>query len=102
MANDKQQVWKFTKTQQLLIVEQAKAHAREQQPLIAYQAADQQSLLVAFKEELGIPEDLPLTVDLENLQFVLRPPTPEEPVQLDVDPRGDALDHDPALDENDE
>lgn len=91
MANDKTQVWKFTKTQSLLITEQAKAHAREVQPLLDYQANDQQALLIAFKDELGIPEDLPLTVDLGNLQFILRtdespPNAPPEPVEVDEEP----------------
>ncbi len=97
MANDKTQVWKFTNSQTLLIEEQARQHAGEQQPLINYQARAQNDLLVQFKEELGIHEDTPLTVDLDNLQFILRVeepiPAPDEPVEVH-----EALDHDPALD----
>ena len=83
MANDKTQVWKFTTSQSLLIKEQARIHADEAQPLINYQAVAQNELLIQFKEELGIHKDTPLTVDLSNLQFILRVdepiPAPECP-----------------------
>ena len=96
MANDdKTQVWKFTKTQELLIVEQAVSHAKELEPFRNYQSRAQNDLLVQFKEELGIHEDTPLTVDLDNLQFVLRVaepiPTPAGPVEVEapIDPPED-------------
>jgi hypothetical protein len=89
MANDKTQVWKFTDSQALLITEQARQHAAELVPFKNYQSRAQNDLLVQFRDELGIHEDTPLTVDLNNLQFLLRDqptPAPDEPVEVDGDP----------------
>ena len=71
MAKEKaQQVWKFTKSHQLLLREQARQHQIERQPLEGYQTRSRQDLLLSFKEELGIPDDFPVTVDLDNMQLV--------------------------------
>jgi len=71
MAKERaQQVWKFTKSQQLLLKEQARQHQLELRPLKLYQARSQNDLLFSFKEELGIPEDFPVTVDLNNMQLI--------------------------------
>ncbi len=84
MANDKKQVWKFTKTQTLLLTEQARQHAAELEPFQLYQSRAQNDILLQFQEELGIPEGFPLTVDLANLQFVEREdiPAPQGPVTI--------------------
>jgi hypothetical protein len=66
------QVWKFTKSQTLLLTEQARIHARELAPLQGYQSRSQNDLLNSFLVELGIPEGTPLTVDLNQLQFTLK------------------------------
>lgn len=86
MAKEKAiQIWKFTKTQSLLITEQAVAHVKELEPFRLYQQRAQNDLLVQFKEEHGIHKDTPLTVDLDNLQFILRDeiPAPTEPVLVE-------------------
>ncbi len=72
MAKDKVQVWKFTNSQILLLQEQARVHANELQPFRNYQQRVQNEVLNSFRSELGIDENVPLTVDLDNLQFTLR------------------------------
>ena len=79
MAKEKAtQIWKFTPSQTLLVQEQARIHANEHGPLQAYQARAQNDLLMQFKEELGIPEGVLLSVDLDTLQFTERQPTDQE------------------------
>lgn len=74
MAKEKntQQIWKFTESQQLLLREQARQHQQEQAPLVAYQEHSRNQLIVNFSKELNLPEGLPVTVDLDNMQFVER------------------------------
>ena len=100
MANDKTQVWKFTKSQILLLTEQARQHAKELEPFQLYQSRAQNDILEQFREELGVPKDLPLTVDLGNLQFVQREdiPAPTGPVEILDDEPEEA----PASEPNDE
>lgn len=89
LAKDKaQQVWKFTTSQILLLTEQARHHAAELAPFQQYQAKAQNELLHSFRPELNIPEGLPLTVDLNSLQFLERIeeiPAPTGPVAV-LDP----------------
>ena len=95
MTNEtnKQQIWQFTESQQLLIREQARQHQAELKPFQQYQEQSRNQLLVTFTKELGVPEGLPITVDLDNMQFIERPAAPEqgafvpveEPVQDPVD-----------------
>ncbi len=75
MAKEKntQQIWKFTESQQLLLREQARQHQQEQAPLVAYQEHSRNQLIVNFSKELNLPEGLPVTVDLDNMQFIERP-----------------------------
>ncbi len=83
MAKDKAlQIWKFTSSQTQLLTEQARQHAQELVPFQTYQARAQNDLLVSFKEELGIPVGLPLTVDLNTLQFIERIEAPTGPVEV--------------------
>ena len=91
MAKQKSvQIWKFTPSQTLLIEEQARIHEREVAPLVNYQARAQNDLLMQFKEELGIPEGVLLSVDLDTKQFTERQPTAQEagppPVPVDDSP----------------
>lgn len=97
MANDKTQVWKFTKSQILLLTEQARQHAKELEPFQLYQSRAQNDILEQFREELGVPKDLPLTVDLGNLQFVQREdiPAPTGPVEILDDEPEEAPDSEP-------
>ncbi len=93
MAKEKaQQVWKFTKSQQLLLQEQARQHQIERQPLTAYQERSRNDLYFAFKEELGIPEDFPVTIDLANMQLVSAvedvPANEDEPETPEDEPEG--------------
>ena len=74
MANERPvQIWKFTASQIQLIKDQAQYHANELVPMRRYQAKAQNELLQGFLKEHGIPEDFPLTVDLDTFQFVERP-----------------------------
>ncbi len=83
MSEDiKQQVWQFTESQQLLLREQARQHTAEQAPLISYQENSRNQLLVTFTRELGVPEGAPITVDLDNMQFILREEVPAAPVEV--------------------
>ena len=73
MANDRPvQIWKFTTSQILLLQEQARLHAQEHEPLNAYQSRAQNDLLVGFKAEFKIPDDVLLSVDLDTMQFTER------------------------------
>ena len=73
MAKEKApQIWKFTRSQIQLIEDQARYHANELVPMQRYQAKAQNELLRAFLQEHGIPEDFPLTVNLDTFQFVER------------------------------
>lgn len=66
------QVWPFTQSQILLLQEQARQHANELTPFQTYQSRARNDLLNSFREELGIPEGVPLNVDLNTLQFTER------------------------------
>ncbi len=66
------QVWKFSKSQVALLVEQAKIHMSEFAPFRQYQSAAQSELLNSFRDELNIPQGQPLDVDLNTLQFTER------------------------------
>ncbi len=66
------QVWKFSKSQIALLVDQAKVHMKEFEPFRMYQADAQSELLNSFRDELKIPQGMPLNVDLETLQFTER------------------------------
>ncbi len=68
----KQQVWQFTESQQLLLREQARQHKNELVPLQQYQENSRNQLLVTFTRELGVPDGAPITVDLDNMQFILQ------------------------------
>ena len=68
------QVWKFTKSQTLLLTEQARIHATELAPIQRYQSRTQNDLLNSFREELNIPEGVVLDVDLERLEFKVHTP----------------------------
>lgn len=82
----KQQVWQFTESQQLLLREQARQHANEIAPITAYQEGSRNALLVTFTKELNVPEGAPITVDLNNMQFILREePTAPGPTELPPD-----------------
>ena len=70
----KVRTWKFSSSQELLINEQARQHQAELQPLLTYQARAQNDILVNFRQELGIPENILLTVELDNTRFVERVP----------------------------
>jgi len=72
MAKDKVQIWKLTPSQQLLLQDQARIHHNEHEPLYAYQSRAQNDLINTFREELGIPEDVPLSMDLKTMQFTER------------------------------
>ena len=106
MAKEKaQQVWKFTKSHQLLLREQARQHQIERQPLEGYQTRSRQDLLLSFKEELGIPEDFPVTVDLDNMQLVSAVPDADLPPDDEFVPvedlPGDTPDAEPEAEETD-
>lgn len=78
------QIWKFTPSQVTLLVDQAKGHMKEFEPFRVYQAEAQSELLNSFRDELKIPQGMPLDVDLETLQFTERkdnvvPIAPVEP-----------------------
>lgn len=70
---NKQQIWQFTESQKLLLREQARQHQKELAPFEAYQEQSRNHILLNFTKELGVPEGLPITVDLDNMQFVERP-----------------------------
>ena len=72
------QIWTFTSSQTMLLQEQARIHQGELGPLLAYQSRSQNDLLLSFREELGIPESVLLSVDLKTLQFTERQPTDQE------------------------
>ena len=72
------QIWKFTSSQTMLLQEQARIHNNELAPFTAYQARSQNDLLLSFREELGIPEGVLLSVDLDTKQFTERQPTDAE------------------------
>ena len=74
----KKKVWNFSRSQTQLLQEQALIHERELQPLRAYQARSRNDLLKSFLEELGIPEESLLTVELDKLRFVERFEVPED------------------------
>jgi len=78
----KKRIWAFTKSQTALIQEQARQHQEEQRPLLAYQQDVRHRMLNAFREELGIDQDQPLTVELNNLRFVEGVPAPAGPVPV--------------------
>ncbi len=66
------QVWKFTDSQVMLLQEQARIHQQEFGPLRAYQTYAQNELLNSFRNELKIPQGVPLDVDLATLRFTER------------------------------
>ncbi len=81
-----------------MIQEQARIHANEHSPRERYQSIAQNELLMQFKEELGIPEGVLLSVDLNTLQFTEREPTDQEQ-QLSAPmavPETDTPDEEPA------
>jgi len=80
MTNEtnKQQIWQFTESQQLLLREQARQHQAELAPFQAYHTQSRNAILVNFTKELGVPEGLPITVDLDNMQFIERQPDPTQ------------------------
>lgn len=85
MSNEKAlEVWNFTESQQLLIREQARQHAAELVPFQQYQENSRNQLLVTFTKELGVPEGAPITVDLDNMQFIERPAAPAAPALVPV------------------
>ena len=86
MAKDSIQIWKFTPSQTLLLQEQARIHQNEFAPFRAYQARSQNELMLSFREELGIPEGVLLSVDLDTMQFTERQPTDEEARLLGATP----------------
>ncbi len=63
------QVWKFSKSQIMLLHDQARIHQAELAPFQTYQALSQQRLLNEFREEFNIPEGVVLGVNIETLQF---------------------------------
>ena len=74
----KLRTWKFGKSQSLLLNEQARIHQTELNPFLAYQERSRNDLLNSFREELGIPDGLPLTVQLDKRRFVEREPDPRQ------------------------
>ncbi len=80
------QVWNFTESQQLLIKEQARQQAAELVPFQQYQENSRNQLLVTFTKELGVPEGAPITVDLDNMQFIERPAAPAVPALIPAVP----------------
>ncbi len=97
MAKDgKVQVWKFTQSQTLLLQEQARIHANELQPFRNYQQRVQNDLLNSFRDELGIPEGIPLNVDLDNLQFTLREEVVPEVPEIPADEAFTPVEEEPA------
>ncbi len=77
----------------MLLQEQARIHNNELAPFLAYQSRSQNDLLMSFREELGIPEGVLLSVDLDTKQFTERQPTDAEaaltapqPVPVDDSP----------------
>jgi hypothetical protein len=64
--------WTLSTSQQLLLKEQARHHQNELAPFLAYQERSRNDLLNSFRTELGVPEDVILNVDLQNMRFTER------------------------------
>ncbi len=79
------QVWNFTESQQLLLREQARQHAAELVPFTQYQENSRNGLLLTFTKELNVPQGLPITVDLDNMQFIERLEAPAVPATVPVE-----------------
>jgi hypothetical protein len=62
--------WKIIDSQVQLIRDQFVRHQNELAPLQRYHSVDQQMLLNTFRNELGIPPELELTLDFETLTFI--------------------------------
>lgn len=73
--------WKVSDSQRELLMVQARRHESELDILRRYQARERNELLYAFMQELGVPQGLPVTMNLDSLTFTESPPQPKPLVQ---------------------
>ncbi len=65
----KKQTWEMNDTQKVLLTQCLARHQDELQPILSYQKNQATQLLIAFRNELGIPEKMEMGYDQETYTF---------------------------------
>ena len=65
----KKQTWEMNDTQKVLLTQALARHQDELQPILSYQKNQATQLLIAFRNELGIPEKMEIGYDNETYTF---------------------------------
>jgi len=65
----KKQTWELNDTQKVLLTQALARHQDELQPILSYQKNQATQLLIAFRNELGIPEKMQMGYDQETYTF---------------------------------